>query len=76
MENGKKTYEDPPGDFEIDWDKEGGYPERIWDTAGACKFTIEQFYENFFKMLADRKERKEALEKKIKGKSEKKKRKI
>jgi len=57
------NYEDPPGDFEIDWDKEENYSQRTFNTAAACKFTIEQFYDNYFKWKDERDFRRAELEK-------------
>jgi len=61
--NGHVNYEDPPGDFEIDWDKEENYSQRTFNTAAACKFTIEQFYDNYFKWKDERDFRRAELEK-------------
>lgn len=56
------------GDFEF-YDDEDGFKERFcqatMDRATAAKFAIEQFYENFFRSLRERRERRMALERKM-----------
>jgi protein-serine/threonine kinase len=64
-EKNPSVYEDPDEDFVIDWDKEGPYTQQTMDTAAACKFTIEQYYETFFKWKEERRSRGIALEKKM-----------
>jgi len=76
------TYQDPDGDFEVDWDKEdqkvNNYSQKTINTAAACKFTIEQFYDTYFKWMDERNERRGELEKRMetKGIDEKKKDKL
>jgi len=78
MDNPNGNYQDPEGDFEIDWDKEGSYSQKTMNTAAACKFTIEQFYDSYFKWMDERNERRASLETRMatKGMDEKKKDKL